>query len=250
MPGSFVRCDSFQQGLGIGADGGQRTFQVVGHPGDQLLLFLLLPLLLQRVPQLYRHGIHGIAGRAEFVRFLVADGRFRVPVLDALHPLQQDVQRFLDVGEQGAGQVQIGEGHRRQQSSQNDGCIQDNEQLQPPEHLFHLFAHAVQVLERQPQPRQIDGVQQQSQRAQPGGKEHPGDDNGHHQHDEIGAPEPFLNGHKTSLPVFCSDCTTDPGRMVKQSLKRADTFLIKSTKIRSKNWMQILKGDSHKRIKL
>lgn len=81
MPGSFVRCDSFQQGLGIGADGGQRTFQV--------------------------------------------------PVLDALHPLQQDVQRFLDVGEQGAGQVQIGEGHRRQQSSQNDGCIQDNEQLQP-----------------------------------------------------------------------------------------------------------------------
>lgn len=154
MPGSFVRCDSFQQGLGIGADGGQRTFQV--------------------------------------------------PVLDALHPLQQDVQRFLDVGEQGAGQVQIGEGHRRQQS----------------------------------------------QRAQPGGKEHPGDDNGHHQHDEIGAPEPFLNGHKTSLPVFCSDCTKDPGRMVKQSLKRADTLLIKSTKIRSKNWMQILKGDSHKRIKL
>lgn len=194
MPGSFVRCDSFQQGLGIGADGGQRTFQV--------------------------------------------------PVLDALHPLQQDVQRFLDVGEQGAGQVKIGEGHRRQQSSQNDGCIQDNEQLQPPEHLFHLFAYAVQVLERQPQPRQIDGVQQQSQRAQPG------DDNGHHQHDEIGAPEPFLNGHKTSLPVFCSDCTTDPGRMVKQSLKRADTLLIKSTKIRSKNWMQILKGDSHKRIKL
>ena len=177
-------------------------------------------------------------------------GVSRSPVLDALHPLQQDVQRFLDVGEQGAGQVQIGEGHRRQQSSQNDGCIQDNEQLQPPEHLFHLFAHAVQVLERQPQPRQIDGVQQQSQRAQPGGKEHPGDDNGHHQHDEIGAPEPFLNGHKTSLPVFCSDCTTDPGRMVKQSLKRADTLLIKSTKIRSKNWMQILKGDSHKRIKL
>ena len=41
LPGSLVLCHALQQSLRVGADGGQRAFQVMGHPGHQLLLLLL-----------------------------------------------------------------------------------------------------------------------------------------------------------------------------------------------------------------
>ena len=47
LPGGLVLGHALQKSLGVGADGGQRAFQVVGHAGHQLLLLLLRRLLLQ-----------------------------------------------------------------------------------------------------------------------------------------------------------------------------------------------------------
>lgn len=46
LPGGLVLGHALQKSLGVGADGGQRAFQVVGHAGHQLLLLLLRRLLL------------------------------------------------------------------------------------------------------------------------------------------------------------------------------------------------------------
>ena len=80
-PCCFVLRHAVEQTLGIGADGGERAFEVVRHTRDQLLLLLLLAALrVERRFQPRGHFVHGVARGPEFVRSRIADGRVQIAV--------------------------------------------------------------------------------------------------------------------------------------------------------------------------
>ena len=212
LAGCLILGHALQQALRVGADGSQRAFQIVGHAGDQLLLLLLgRLLLLQRGLQPRRHLIHRVTGGLELVRLRVGDGCVQVAVPDAGHARRQGVQRLGDVAEQVPRQIQIGQRHRSQQQHRRDGGKHAQRQLKAVEHRLDLLHRAVQ--------RHQIPTQQHQRRTTPQQKQHRRRKDRYHQHGDIGARQPFFDGHAHPSPSYVAQLYHVWCRIVKQRLK-------------------------------
>ena len=196
----FILCNAVKQGLGVGADGGQGAFQVVGHPGDQLLLFLLRELLLlQRGFQPRRHLVHRVAGGFEFVRLAIGDGRAQIAVTDTGNARRQSIQRLGNVAEDVARQIEIGQGDGEQQRCNYRTRVYAGESLKTRKQRFDLFAGLVQLPQGKSHLRKIHRLQKKQRRRKTDDKQDARRQHRNHQHHQIGARQPLFDGHRQYL---------------------------------------------------
>lgn len=205
-PRRFILRHAVEQPLRVGADGGQRAFEVVRHARDQLLpLLLLAALRVERGFEPRGHGVHRVARGFEFILGCIADGAFQIAAADAFDAGHQRLQRRGDVPEQAARQVEVRKRDRGQQRQDHRPGVDGGEGLRTGERRLQLLAGLMQGRERQPQPGQPHPLEKQKRKPAAEQQQDRRDRDRDQDHHKIRARKAPADRHKNAPPAICCD---------------------------------------------